>query len=522
MTRKFRIALIGALTTMSLGLGACTDPTTEPISTIGEGQIFSDVNSYRAYLAKIYAGLSTTGQQGPAGDKDISTIQDEGFSQYIRLYWEHQELPTDEAVLAWNDGPVQEFNSQVWGSSNSFLGGMFARVYLQITWANDFLFQTEDSKLDERGNVDANLRTQITQFRAEARFLRALSYWHAIDLFGPVPLVTVNNPLPPKQNTRTEVYNFIVNELTDIQSALPSAGSGTYGRATREAAQMLLAHVHLNAEVYTGTPHYAEALAAAQAVIAGPFSLDPDYAHLFQADNHTSPEMIFPVVQDGLHTQSFGGTTFLIHASCGGSMDPTVYGVNNCWWGLRLKKAAYDSVVSDPRHTYLYTAGQNTTVASLTNFTDGIAAPKYSNKTSGGGNASHVEFPDTDFPMFRLADAYLIYAEAHLRGGGGTAGEALGYVNLIRQRAYGDNSGDITAPELTLPFILAERQRELLWEAHRRSDLVRYGLFTGNAYVWDWKGHVAAGQGTADHLNLYPLPANQLSVNPNLKQNPGY
>ena len=528
MKRHFRVALFSAATVLSLGLAACTDPTTEPSSTVGEANVFTDPRSYKAFLAKIYAGLAVTGQQGPAcpGDlpscKDISTINDEGFSQYLRLYWEHQELPTDEAVLAWNDGPVQEFNSQVWGSTNSFLGAMFARVYLQVTLVNEFLTQTEDDRLSERGNVSPELRTEIQQFRAEARFLRALSYWHGMDLFGPIPVVTSNNPLPPEQSTRQEVYDFVVSELLAIQPELPSRGPATYGRATKEAASMLLAHVYLNGEVYTGTPHYAEALAAAQSIIAGPFSLDPNYHHLFQADNHTSPEIIFPIVFDGLHTQSYGGTTFLIHASCGNTMDPATYGVNNCWWGLRLKPEAYNLNSTDPRHTYFHTSGQTVAIASLTNFADGIAAPKFSNKTSLGGNGSHVEFPDTDFPMFRLADAYLIYAEAHLRGGGGTQQQALDYVNAVRQRAYGDTSGDITPAELTLSFIIDERGRELLWEAHRRTDLVRFGLFTGNTYTWAWKGNVAAGTGTPAHLNLYPLPASQLSANPNLTQNPGY
>jgi hypothetical protein len=522
MRRYFSRALIGAATLVTLGLAACTDPTTTPNSTVSSDAIFKDPSSYQAFLAKIYAGMATTGQQGPAGNKDISTINDEGFSQYIRLYWEHQELPTDEAALAWNDGPVQEFNSQVWGSSNAFLGAMFARVFLQVTWVNEFLTETEDSKLSERG-VSAGLRTQIQQFRAEARFLRALAYWHGVDIFGPIPVVTANNPTPPQQNTRTEVYDFIVSELNAILPELPPAGPGTYGRATQEAAQMLLAKVYLNAEVYTGTPHYAEAMAAVQAVIAGPYTLAAQYRNNFQADNHTSPEIIFPVVEDGLHTQSYGGVNFLIHASCGGSMSNATYGVDGCWWGLRLKPEAYNLVSADPRHSgYLYTSGQNVQIASLTNFNDGIAAPKYTNITSGGGNGSNVAFADTDFPMFRLADAYLMYAEAHLRGGGGTAQQALDYVNAIRQRAYGDNSGDITAPELTLPFILDERGRELLWEGHRRTDLVRYGLFTGGTYVWAWKGNVQAGQSTPAHLNLYPIPATQLSANPNLKQNPGY
>ena len=116
----------------------------------------------------------------------------------------------------------------------------------------------------------------------------------------------------------------------------------------------------------------------------------------------------------------------------------------------------------------------------------------------------------------------LRYAEAVLRGGGGNTGTALGYVNALRQRAYGDNSGDITLGQMDLQFILDERGRELLWEGHRRTDLVRYGQFTGGTYIWSWKGNVQAGASTPDHLNLYPIPASQLSANPNLTQNPGY
>lgn len=520
MNRSIRFALIGAATLFSMGVTACTDPTTEPLSTIGEDNIFSDPASYQAFLAKIYGGLSLTGQQGPAGNKDINSIADEGFSQYMRLYWEHQELPTDEAALAWNDGSVQDFNSQIWGSSNDFVSGMFARGFLQVTWVNVFLDQTSDAKLSERG-VSSSLKTQIQQFRAEARFLRALSYWHLLDLFGPVPIVTVNNPTPPQQNTRTEVYDFVVSELNAIIPELPSAGSGTYGRATKEAAHMLLANVYLNAEVYTGAPHYTEAMNEASAAIAGPYSLDPSYAHLFQADNNTSPEIIFPVVSDGLHTQSYGGTNFIIHASCGNQMNAADYGVDGCWWGLRLKPEAYNLVSADPRHTYLFTTGQSVQIASLTNFADGIAAPKFTNKTSGGANGSNIAFADTDFPMFRLGEAYLIYAEAAVRTNS-NLGTALNYVNALRQRAYGNNSGDITAPELTLQFILDERGRELLWEAHRRTDLVRFGLFTGGTYLWAWKGNVQAGQSTDGHLNIYPIPVTQLAANPNLTQNPGY
>jgi hypothetical protein len=286
---------------------------------------------------------------------------------------------------------------------------------------------------------------------------------------------------------------------------------------------MLLAKLYLNAGVYTGTPNYAGALTAAQAVIAGPYSLDPNYLHMFQADNNTSPEIVFAIPQDGLKTETWGGVTFLVHASCGGSMSNTLYGIDGCWWGIRLKPQAYNAYgAGDKRASYFYTSGQTITVGAVDNFNNGIAAPKFTNVTSTGKPGSHATHVDTDFPMFRLADAYLIYAEAQLRGGGGSAAQALSYVNALRQRAFGGASGNISAPELTLDFILAERGRELLWEAHRRTDLIRYGRFTGSSYVWAWKGGTQAGAATDARYNLFPIPANELSANPNLKQNPGY
>lgn len=517
-------AMAVAAACLFLAAAGCTDTTVEPKSTVTDANVFNDPNSYRAFLAKVYAGLAVSGQQGAAGQPDISGI-DEGFSQYLRLYWEAEELPTDEAVIGWGDVGLPEMNTQLWASSNSFVVAMYYRIYFQVGMANEFLRQTAVDKLATRG-VSSTLRTQIQQYRAEARFLRALSYWHGIDLFGNIPLVTEADPMgstPPAQSTRADVYNFIVSELTAIQSELPLAGASTYGRATGPAASMLLAKVYLNAQVYTGTPNYSGALTAAQAVIAGPYSLNPTYRNNFLADNNTSPEIIFAVTQDGLRTQTWGGMTFLIHASCGGSMNNSTYGIDGCWWGLRLKQEAYNRYgAGDGRTSYFYTSGQNVVVSAIGNFNDGIAAPKYSNVTSTGAPGSHPTHVDTDFPMFRLADAYLIYAEAQLRGGGGTAAQALTYVNALRQRAYGGPSGDITAGQLTLAFVLDERGRELLWEGHRRTDLVRYGLFTGSTYLWAFKGGVAAGVSTESFRDLYPLPANELVANPNLTQNPGY
>jgi hypothetical protein len=523
-----RVLLVAAM--LLAGTGGCTDTTELPTSTITDTNYFDDPSDYRAFLAKIYAGLAVSGQRGPAGDGDIEGI-DEGFSQYLRLYWKMQELPTDEAVIAWGDVGIPEMNTQQWASSNPFVVAMYYRIAFQVSMANEFLRQTTEAKLAER-NVSPDLAADIQIFRAEARFLRALSYWHGVDMFGNIPLVNEDVPIgptAPPQNTRGEIFNFVESELLDIQAdLLPSAGSATYGRATSEAAAMLLAKLYLNAEVYTGTPRYAQALAATEQVIAGAFTLDPSYRHLFQADNHTSPEIIFPIVQDGKRTQSFGGTTFLVHASCGGSMVPADQGVGGCWFGLRLKRQAFnrfteDSLtVSDPRGSFFWIDGQQRDVAVISTFTDGIAVQKFTNKTSTGANGSDLEFPDTDFPMFRLGDAYLMYAEAHLRGGGGDRAQALAYVNALRTRAFGDASGNIADADLTLDFIIEERGRELLWEAHRRTDLVRYGYFTGGDYIWQWKGGVQGGRATSPHLDLFPLPASELTTNPNLRQNPGY
>src|SRR6185312_310121 len=212
MNRRPRRALIAA-TFLILGAIGCTDTKELPTSTITDTNCFNDPGSYRVFLAKIYAGLAVSGQQGPAGNPDISGI-DEGFGQYLRLYWEAQELPTDEAVIAWGDIGLPELNTQLWSSNNTMVVSMYYRVAFQVSLVNEFLRQTTDAKLAER-NVSPGLKAQIQTFRAEARFLRALSYWHGIDLFGNIPLVTeadVAGTTPPVQATRQALYDYVVSE----------------------------------------------------------------------------------------------------------------------------------------------------------------------------------------------------------------------------------------------------------------------------------------------------------------------
>lgn len=506
------------------GIG-CTDPTVAPKSTVTSANVFNDPNSYRAFLAKIYGGLIVTGQRGPDGNPDIGGI-DEGFGEYLRLYWYLQEMPTEEAVIGWNDPGLPDLNRGTWGADNSMVNAMYYRVFYQIMLVNEFLRQSTDAKLDSRGQNDPALRTNVHFYRAEARFLRALSYWHGIDLFGNIPLVTETDPLgstPPKQATRQQLYDYVVGELNAIIGDLPPKGPETYGRATAAAAHMLLAKLYLNAGVYTGTPNYAGALTEAQAVISAGYTLDTSFVHNFQADNNTSLELVFVAPQDGNSTQTWGGMTFLIHAGCGGSMSASNYGIDYCWGGYRMKQQAYRLFAAgDKRASFFWTAGQTDSVVAIGDFQYGIAAPKFTNKTSTGSGGAQLGMVDTDFPIFRLADAYLIYAEANLRGGGGSATDALNYFNALRFRAFGDSSAVLTAPQLTLDTLLAERGRELLFEAQRRTDLVRFGLFESGTYIWAWKGGVAGGAALAAGRNLYPLPANELIANPNLTQNPGY
>jgi hypothetical protein len=342
--------------------------------------------------------------------------------------------------------------------------------------------------------------------------------------------VTEESPVgaaPPKQNTRQELYDFVVNELNAITADLPPAGAASsYGRATAAAANMVLAKLFLNSQVYTGTARFSEARAAVEAVINSGYTLASNHKLNFAANNNTSPELIFVVPQDGQKTKTWGGMTFLVHASCGASMSDSNQGISGCWWGLRARAQAYRLFTTGDDRAADFVINGSIDFANNANswkdFSQGVAVTKYTNRTTGGAAGSDATHPDTDYPMFRLADAYLMYAEAVVRGGGGSRATALGYINALRQRAFGNTSGNITDAQMTLDFILDERARELLWEGHRRQDLIRFGKFTGDAYIWQWKGGVPAGQATAAHLSIYPLPQNELVANPNLAQNPGY
>lgn len=527
MKKLFYILTVAA--GLALGLSSCIkDLDTLPLDKdeLTSASVYEDPTRYKEVLAKLYAGLAVSGQTGPSGSADISGI-DEGFGQYLRGYWYMQQLTTDEALISWNDQTIKDLHWQTWGSSDVFISAFYYRIFYQVSLCNEFVRETTDAKLDERG-ISGDIRTEIGYFRAEARFLRALSYWHALDLFGNVPFVTEDDKVGsffPPQIQRADLFDYIEGELLAIESLLKDARTNEYGRADKAAAWTLLAKLYLNAEVYKGEPMYGECITYCNNIIEAGYTLEPEYQHLFLADNSFLNEVIFPVTFDGNYTRTWGGTNFIICASVGGTMDPAAFGISGGWGGTRTTSAFVNKFeditgATDSRAMF-YTDGQNLEINDVGSFNDGYALTKFKNLTRAGAPGSSLTYPDTDFPMFRLADVYLMYAEAVLRGGaGGDQGIAIGYVNELRERAYGNASGNVS--QIDLGFILDERARELYWECHRRTDLVRYGLFTGGSYLWPWKGKVKEGIATDSKFNLMPIPASDLTANTNLVQNTGY
>ena len=549
-----RAVLTLVLVLIMLNVAACDNAGVEPKSSATAELVFQDDQAYLQYLGKLYAGLNVTGQTGPFGDVDIFVINDEGFSQYMRLYWQMQELPADAAVITYQDagGAPQELNQSTWGETNAFLAGMYSRIAFQVANANEYIRQADPSLLDERG-VDPDFQERIPGFIAEARFLRAFSYYHALDLFGGVPVVDEDFPRgaepPPypgetREEAREAVFTFVEQEMLAIAGdaetpdgqVLPDVGQQEYGRADKAAAWMVLAKIYLNAEVYIGESRYDEAAEYAQKVIDAGYQLEPDYQHLFLADNDTAEGVVYAIPNDGQRTQHFGGTQFLTHAAViNDTMDPASYGIDTGYNGLRTQPETVDLYASGDQRPVFDNGpgtqfirdqnpqndevGQNKEISNLLEPLDGFAVPKWQNVTSDGIAGQNPTFPDTDYIVFRLADAYLMYAEAVLRGGSGSRSQALGYVNQLRERAFGDTSGNLTDSELTLDFLIDERGRELLWEGHRRSDLIRFGLYTGDEYLWGWKGGAQQGVSIGACRATYPLPLGELTANPNLPAN---
>ncbi|MBJ6368276.1 RagB/SusD family nutrient uptake outer membrane protein [Snuella sedimenti] len=507
---------------IATGIYSCTDDlNTEPVIEQSlENLLASDPDAALGILARLYGGfvLHGTGVPG-SGDQEADIAGDDpGETVWFRSMWNMQELTTDIVKNRWGDGGLDPLTTATgWVPTNKFFGYIYNRSYFNIAQVNNFVLDVQKAGIE---NAD--------QFVAEARFIRAITYYYLMDMFGGVVKVTeadgVTGVLKAKEK-RADIFKFIEEELLAIESIIPA--NNDYGRANRAAVHMALAKIYLNAEVYTGSPQYDKALTYSEKVITeSSFSLDADYQSIFQGDNYMASEIIFPLIGDRSNVQSFGNSTYLTNASLGDTTMPIGdFGNSEGWFGNRCTPALYSlfgdlSTTADSRAIF-WTSGHNYEMADYKVWEDGYPTTKFQNAYASGSSVES-RFSDTDIPLFRLSDAYLMYAEAHLQGGGGTIDKALGYINALRERAYGNASGNIDSGELTLDFIIDERARELYYEGHRRQDLIRFGLFTGGDYVWPWKGNVAEGTSIPSHYNVFPFPLEALQANPLLEQNPEY
>lgn len=525
---------------------------------VGE-EVYSTAAGYKGVLAKCYGSLILTGQQGGDGGNRDEMGVDEGYSGFTRSLFYLQVASTDEIVLHAGSGHgTLSMLYMDWDPSNKVMSYPYYRLYMTISYCNEFLRESTEDKLASRGLLD-EMKGEYEYYRAEARFIRAYSYSVICDLYGSAPFIdeTMKFGTTPQQKSRKDIYNYVVSELEQVATILKEPKTNQYARVDKVAAWFLLSRVYLNANVWAGENQNQKAYEYAKKVItSNSYPLASDYRHIFLADNNTCSEIIWPLVQDADNAQSSAGTNFMIKALVNGPMNNYYKtGIGTKGWGnARVKTQLVDKfAVEDQTFDVNDTWGDNkkdkraqffsidhtkeTWIDGKSfqkDFSNGYALIKWRNVKKdrtelieGGTTYSSV-----DFPIFRTADAYLMAAEAILRGANGTQAEALDYVNEVRDRAYLSGSygngisGKITANELNLDFILDERARELHTELIRRTDLIRFDKYTKN-YNWDWKGSDGGvgnyvGKNVDDKFSLFPIPQDEFTVNPNLTQNPNY
>lgn len=514
---------------------------TEPVSEYVYG---TNETAYMEGLGRLYFQFVTN---------DLTDLQqmDGGASEVIRAFWSVQETSTDEAKCSWeNDAWVRALNTNTWSEvQNDAVYAVYVRTLQGIALVNEYLRQTTPEKLQSRG-VSAELARKIDGFRDEARFIRAYLYWMAMDCFGSVPFTTEKSPFGgayfPQQASRTDIFDWCVGELQYLMSEdsdlLPARSN--YPRADKGSAAGLLARMYLNSKVYTGVERWEEAKEVCEGIFAMGYALCPDYAALFRGDNgenmQARGEMLWAVDYSDSKTQSYGGTSYILSATLA-STDITEAsrpnGQRNGWAGLRVpyefvstyfnvsgqdyQTGAYE--VADKRGEVFYIKGRTESMdGALYNFMNGWSCLKFNNIPFGQTNESFLPqsalktFSDVDFPMIRLGEIYLIYAEACMN----TGAEALA---LPKLRELSSRAGVEPPQQITRDYLVAERARELMWEAHRRTDLIRYGLYHTDTYLWPYKGGDSfKGQAFPEYKCLFSIPPTELATNDKLVQNPGY
>lgn len=521
-----------------ISFSACTDDLNQmPVTETTSANVYTSADNYKKVLAKIYASYVLAGQAQGGDNGDLSTINGQDFS---RGYFNLQEAATDEVANTWLSGNnLIDLTYITWSSKDAWVSDSYYWLYFNIALCNEFLRNCQENKIS---GFSADEQEAIRQYAAEARFVRAFSYWMVLDLYRQGPAVDENTPVTgfiPQAYNGKQMFDFIEKELTDLtgdsSGKLPDMNE--YGRASKASAWGVLSKLYLNHKVYRGEEnleYYSKCIEASKKIINNSsYYLEPEYKKLFNADNYKrTHEILIPLVCDAKTSVTWGGGTYLVCGSCGNSssQDPTAYGITNGWGMFRARGELVEkfgdlSTTLDSRALF-YTDGQSQYfTGAIDNQSEGYFYEKFTNLTDEGESASNSAATgcSTDYILLRLADVYLMAAEAQLRGGAGLSPEeALDLVNAVRLRAYKDDpAGKISLNDLTLDFILDERARELYLESVRRTDLVRFGKFTNDSYLWQWKGGVLDGRAVNDRYNIYPIPDTDLTANPNLS-NPQY
>ena len=516
-------------------------------------------------LAKQYATLGLTGQKGAAGSADLSG--DEGESGFIRTVFNLQELMTDEILWAWQDNEgIAAITHMNWDKSNARVNWAYQRLIFDITLYNQFISEQTGKMSEDK--------------IAEVRFLRALNYYYFLDLYRKAPFKdTFDNNLPTEKSGK-DLYEWLDKELTTIEPLMAEVGAYNtakdFGRADRGAAYALHARLALNSEVYTDgqVKDYQKAIDYCDKIItSGKYDLCREkkngysgYQQLFMGDNDCNPEamkeIIFPIRQDGLKARAYAGTTYLVSAATIGGMPYASTGdpwkcffarenmVEKFFPNKDIPMATVNDVLEDPTKEqvrakdnemgistadviakakddralfYMGVGGCETGKVRTINPGEVITGPlngasfvKWSNLHADGSTQHDQNYSDTDFPVFRLAEIYLTRAEAKYRLNGSQDG--LADIQLVQGRA----NRDLKATSVDDQTLIDEWCREFYMEGRRRSDLVRFGLFTGSKYLWSFKGGVPNGAGIESHFDIYPIPGNETKNNPNMTQNPKY
>lgn len=501
---------------------------------------------------------------------DIAALVGAGYSQWRFILldwnglWRAQEVTGDQLVIpkrpwGWfDDGVYQRLHKHTWTTDDDVVNQTWGRTYAGITNCNRIIFQIESGLIPIVEGKEATL--------AELKVLRASYYAILCDFYGNVPIVTQFD-LPigflPKQNTRTEVFNFIVKELNDNIPLLSSENSvATYGKFNKWAAYTLLAKMYLNAGVYTGTANWAACITACDAVInsSAGYILEPAQKNVFVTENQGSKEIIFALPMDEDYTNNWNA--FDLHMQTLQQENQATYNLKNTPWGgiCAIPQFINTFDKSDARYINNWIKGQQYTSAGQMLYVaqgDFTGKPlAFVNELPGleKGESIHgfrlnkfeIKMGSTnrlsnDFPIYRYADVLMMKAECLLRNGDASAAATL--VTQVRQRNFATDPAKavVTGAQLLQGSLYAYGLKdqvnnqntneggadiqygrfldELGWEfdqeGHRRTDMIRFGAFTKKS----WLSHAATNN---INRTLFPIPRTQLEKNSNLKQNPGY